>query len=184
MIKDYFTTPVGFYNFKVTETLRKDLIDASNKGFKNLWEDATLSKEMSNLYYFICNNVNEYSYKQNFKNYMSTVRPMMVESTMNWQYPGEWFALHSHTHSHIASVFYLCAPENCGDLLLVDPRGDNNWTDRIDHGVLNTSYEKIKPVEGLLVVFPAWLSHMVEPNTSEFVRISLVTNFYLKRQYS
>ena len=159
-------------------------MNASNKGFKHLWNDCELTNEMRDLYFFITNNVMEYSNRQNFKNYMSGVKPICVEATMNWQYPGKWFALHSHTHSHIASVFYVNAHEDCGDLCLVDPRGDNNWTDRIDRGVLNTSYERIQPKDGLLVVFPGWLSHMVEPNTSDKVRISIVTNFYLKRQYS
>lgn len=184
MIRDYFTTPVGFYEYNVTDTLIQDVINASNTGFTNLWNDIKLSSEMCKLYNFIENNVVEYSSKQNFKNYMETVKPLMVEATVNWQYPKQWFALHSHTHSHIATVFYVNTPDNCGDLLLVDPRGDNNWTDRVDRGVLNTSYERIKVKKGLLVVFPGWLTHMVEPNQSEEARIAIVTNYYLKRAYS
>lgn len=180
MIHDLFSTPLGVYNYPVSEDLCRDILEISKSDAYNIWSDVKLTTEVLRLKSFIENSCIEYT-QPYFNNYMSSARPVNVEGKINVQYPGDFFPVHSHTHAHISSVFYLITPENCGDLLLIDPRGDNNWTDRVDGKYSNVSYERVKPVEGMLLLFPSYLSHMVEPNKSDKMRVSVVTNFYMLR---
>jgi uncharacterized protein (TIGR02466 family) len=181
MIKDYFSTPVGFYQCNLTTSVIEDFMRASQSEFYNLWTDMKLTPDMSRVKQEIEGKCRDYV-SPHFSTYMSSARPVNIEGKINVQYPGNMFPLHSHSHCHVASILYLVTPENCGDLLLVDPRGDNNWTERVDGNYSNLSYERITPKEGLLVFFPGYISHMVEPNKSDKVRVSVVTNFYLSRK--
>ena len=36
---------------------------------------------------------------------------------------------------------------------------------------------RVKPIEGRIIMFPAWLWHSVEPNKSNDIRISVSFNF-------
>lgn len=180
MIKTLFSTPLGVYHYPVSDELRNDVIRTSESEFYNLWNDVRLTKEMFRLKNFIEDSCGDYI-SPLLNNYMQQAKPVNVEGKINIQYPNDFFPLHSHSHCHVASVYYVNTPDNCGDLLLVDPRGDNNWTDRVDGKYSNVSYEKITPTEGMLLFFPGYLMHMVEPNKSDKMRVSVITNFYMLR---
>ena len=94
---------------------------------------------------------------------------------------GEDLPLHSHEGYIFVMNYYVKCPPNCGDLLVVDPRGGINWgweTETQSRALTGIKYKRIKPVEGKLVIFPAFLMHMVEPNRSKEDRISIATNVH------
>lgn len=119
--------------------------------------------------------------KENASPYLEqayTFNPIMSRGWVNRQHPGNSLALHNHGDAILACTYYIKTPNNSGDLQLVDPRGGVNW-DLIKEGnVMGIKYKRIKPTEGKLVIFPAFLVHMVELNKSQTTRISLATNIY------
>ena len=179
MIKHMFSTPVGFYELPVSPEMRHEVMNATLLDFYDLWQ-IRLGQNLSLLKGQIQKNAEHYA-MQCFDNYMSKAKPVIVEGKINVQYPGDYFPLHSHSHAHIACVYYVTTPENGGKLLLVDPRGDTNWNDRIDGKYSNVSYQSIEPKQGMMIFFPSYVQHMVEPNKSDGVRVSVVTNLYMKR---
>jgi uncharacterized protein (TIGR02466 family) len=76
----------------------------------------------------------------------------------------------------MAVVYYIYTPENCGDLLLVDPRNAPLWDRISEDKVDGIKYQRIKPKNGKLILFPGYVGHMVEQNKSNDTRISLATN--------
>lgn len=98
--------------------------------------------------------------------------------------PGGMNRAHIHPNSLWAGVYYVKAPKNCGKLIIDDPRSaaslsrpalrEENVPERIWR---EKSYE---PVAGRLIMFPAWLTHCVDPNESDDTRISVSFNFLQK----
>ncbi len=87
-------------------------------------------------------------------------------------------------HSHIGKsllvgVYYLDVEDNSGDLLLHDPRGAVSWeklnfTPDDPKGWTGRTYHRIKPKNGLLIMFPGFLIHSVETNLNSKLRKSIV----------
>lgn len=80
----------------------------------------------------------------------------------------------------LVGVYYVSTPENCGDMLLHDPRGSIYWENLnfVPDDPFATkrtrTYHRIRPQSGLLVIFPSFLTHSVETNLSNQKRISIV----------
>jgi uncharacterized protein (TIGR02466 family) len=88
--------------------------------------------------------------------------------------------LHVHDHGGVivACVYYVKAPENSGDLLLIDPRGSVNWDWESKDGFDGAKYKRVKPKEGKLVIFPGYVLHAVDPNNSKEERVSIAINIH------
>lgn len=87
---------------------------------------------------------------------------------------------HEHPKSTFAGVFYIHAPENCGDLVLINPvTTHQHYIDPKTIEQFNefNSYSwKVKPESNKLVMFPAWVPHFTFPNESNDDRISIAFN--------
>jgi len=81
----------------------------------------------------------------------------------NAQRPGQFTSEHTHEELDelLSGVYYLSAPERSGDLILRD-------------GPLSIH---VTPAAGLFLFFPPNLSHRVETNRSDALRLSLAFNF-------
>jgi uncharacterized protein (TIGR02466 family) len=123
-----------------------------------------------------------------------------VRLTWNWNgwvnvLPGStWHQPHIHEKSTLSFVYYLKVDENIdraqltenalkgdirgGVLQFLDPRGSAPYMscETIDN--VFSSAVRIIPENGLLVLFPSFLSHFVAPITSEAVRISIAGNVF------
>lgn len=104
--------------------------------------------------------------------------PVLTRGWVNRQNPGQQLALHDHGGTLMACSYYIKSADNCGDLLLVDPRGGVNWEWIQEGNISGIKYKRITPKEGKLVIFPAYVLHMVEINKSQQTRISLATNVF------
>ena len=95
--------------------------------------------------------------------------------------PGGMNQPHIHPNSLFSGVYYVKSQPKAGRLKIYDPRpgvqlimptrksgdpGRDMWRDA-----------NIEPIEGRIVMFPAWLWHCVEPNQSNDIRISVSFNF-------
>jgi len=92
---------------------------------------------------------------------------------------------HFHPNCIISGVYYLKCPENCGDIVFLD----NNYNYKnycVNVSPLKTfTYprdHKIKPEEGMIVLFPSWLPHKTEYNQSDQDRIMFAFNLVPTRE--
>lgn len=119
----------------------------------------------------------------------------LIEAAFDWRVnawvnvnpPGASNALHGHPGAYWSAVYYVddggAGEGDGGELYFQDPRGvlpamhDPLLRFRVE-GCLSAGYiEAIKPRPGLLVVFPAWLLHAVDPFRGTRPRVSIAFNF-------
>jgi uncharacterized protein (TIGR02466 family) len=113
--------------------------------------------------------------------------PMRVNAWVNVNPPGASNALHGHAGAFWSAVYYVddgdAGGDNGGELFFHDPRGllpamhDPLLRFRIEGCVTAGYTEKITPQSGLLVVFPSWLLHAVDPFHGNRPRVSIAFNF-------
>lgn len=93
---------------------------------------------------------------------------------------GDYNSLHNHPQQHLAAVYYVKAPSFGGAgtpdglLELRDPRPAAGFN---GHTTLFSAYPvRLAPEPGMLVMFPAFVDHMVHPHHGADERISLAIN--------
>jgi len=84
---------------------------------------------------------------------------------------------HRHSRSTFSVVFYFKTPENCGNIIFERPDLLNEFNDFDEQSEYNYPDWFITPQKNLLIAFPAFLRHGVEPSQSDEERISLAINF-------
>jgi uncharacterized protein (TIGR02466 family) len=99
-----------------------------------------------------------------------------LQSWVNLHDRGGFNFLHMHEAALLSGSFYLTVPNGSGALAFRDPRAG------VLHGVIKGSVPnghadiKLKPSTGLLVLFPSWMEHYVEPHESDEPRICIAFN--------
>ena len=101
-----------------------------------------------------------------------------IFSWVNINSNSDYNTRHSHfnTSNFLSGVYYVSVPENSGKIGFYDPRP---WmTDTPDNVYFHGGHRcyKIQPEEGMVIFFPPWLEHDVEPNKSNEERISIAFN--------
>ena len=88
---------------------------------------------------------------------------------------------HHHGNSALSAAYYVRAPKDCGDIVFYDPRPAPVFSHPIAKkpNILNATVNSITPDEGLLVLFPSYLDHSVNPNLSSDQRIVISFNVNL-----
>lgn len=99
-----------------------------------------------------------------------------LQSWVNLHDRGGFNFLHMHEASLLSGSFYLEVPAGSGTLCFRDPRPG------VTHGRVKGSVPnghadvRLKPSTGLLVLFPCWMEHYVEPHDSDEPRICIAFN--------
>ncbi len=99
-----------------------------------------------------------------------------LQSWINVHDKGGFNFLHVHEGSYLSGTFYVRVPPGAGGLMFRDPRPG------VIHGALKgaaaNGYRDIRlqPEDGLLVLFPCWLEHFVEPHAGEASRMAIAFN--------
>jgi uncharacterized protein (TIGR02466 family) len=176
---EWWSTPVWeidtglnyLFNDKLLEELNGTIPKNSRT---NLWEYSTpcLNILKDKIFESLDNTVTEYF--PDFYPY----NPCIMFGWINENSKGVGNPLHDHGGSLLTCTYYVKSPADCGDLLLVDPRGGVNWEWLEDGGIRGIKYKRVKPKEGKLVLFPAYVLHEVEKNMSDDKRISITTNIH------
>ncbi len=88
---------------------------------------------------------------------------------------------HHHGNSSLSAAYYVEAPPQCGDIVFYDPRPAPVFSHPIANkpNLLNATVNSITPESGLLVLFPSYLDHSVNPNLSDQKRIVISFNINL-----
>ena len=96
---------------------------------------------------------------------------------------GAWNQKHHHSNSDLSAAYYVSAHENCGDIVFYDPRPAPVYKNPITKNPnnLNATVNSIKPEAGMLVLFPSYLEHSVNPNMSDKKRIVISFNINLEK---
>lgn len=102
--------------------------------------------------------------------------PFRLQSWINMHDRGGFNFLHVHEGSLLSGSFYLKVPPGSGKFVFRDPRPG------VIHGYVKgavpNGYSDIQlaPDTGLLVLFPCWMEHFVEPHNSDEPRIAVAFN--------
>lgn len=103
-------------------------------------------------------------------------RAFYLQSWINLHDRGGFNFLHLHEGSLLSGSFYLQVPPGSGEFVFRDPRPG------VIHGFIKgpvpNGYVDIHlaPSDGLLVLFPCWIEHYVEPHDSDEPRITIAFN--------
>jgi len=86
--------------------------------------------------------------------------------------PGSFNRAHIHPGSVWSGVYYVAAPENCGDIEFTDPRTENliKQASFVPNETRpREAWTKVRftPRPGKMILFPSWLYHSVDPNLTE-----------------
>jgi len=104
---------------------------------------------------------------------LPTQNPKVAQMWYNVNVKGDWNSLHNHSGEyHIAGVYYVTVPKHSGRLVLRDPR-PGNISNLLYNDYSRGEYLYIQPKEGLLILFPSYLDHFVEPSQTDEERISI-----------
>jgi uncharacterized protein (TIGR02466 family) len=103
-------------------------------------------------------------------------RRFTLQSWINLHDRGGFNFLHLHEGSLLSGSFYLEVPPGSGALVFRDPRPG------VIHGLIKGGVHNghadihLQPSTGLLVLFPCWLEHYVEPHEGDAPRICIAFN--------
>jgi uncharacterized protein (TIGR02466 family) len=91
---------------------------------------------------------------------------------------GDFHSRHEHANSVLSGIFYLKVPEGSSPIRFYDPRNHGKFLNLPveEWAYTNWEYFNVQPKDGLLLVWPAWLSHEVTANNSIEGRTTCVFN--------
>jgi len=177
MIHNLFATPVLTEVYDNPDFLNSALLQEAegNYGFE-LFDLDTLS--VNTLKNWIKVHVDGMAKEYDFTYSKITGRQNIIK-------PFESDTPHHHIgKSTLVGVYYADVPINSGDILLHDPRGPMVWNNlgfNPNDPIATKSarcYHRVKPHNGLLLLFPGSLVHSVETNLSNQNRTSIVINVH------
>ena len=107
--------------------------------------------------------------------------PRLGNMWANINYKDGYNKPHVHPNTLFSGVYYIKTSPNCGKLVCNDPRPgiQTVMPARIKGTPPKDLWREVHldPIEGRIIIFPAWLWHGVEPNQSNDIRISVSFNF-------
>ena len=198
----FFATPIFFKDLPNSKELNKNLLrhikqwkKRDEKGIKRSnslgWHSAV---DMHNRKEY--NPLTEELFKMQHEifeaeGYNKNTEPVCDNMWANVNYKYSHNKNHVHPGAQWSGVYYIQTPKDCGHIWFTDPCGQRH----IDMPIMEPKKEKpvhywrevhYQPIEGRLIMFPAWLVHEVAPNLSKLKgdkhwRISVSFNF--KQRY-
>jgi uncharacterized protein (TIGR02466 family) len=141
----------------------------------NLFQKFT--PELENLYEIIVQLVSDYVVELSPTKSQVKVEPFAWANVLN---KGGYHSVHNHPNCHLSGVYYINTGEpdpdnlNSGLIAFSDPRAGAGMVSSsyLDFGA---SYQ-YRPEPGILLMFPAYLSHWVHPFTGKGQRITVSFN--------
>lgn len=92
-------------------------------------------------------------------------------------YPkGAWVPLHDHKIMEWSGVYYVSAPNNCGDIVFTDPKEYALAAEPPNTRWRGNYKQRFSPQDGKLILFPSYVKHETMPNNSDEDRIIISFN--------
>ncbi len=115
----------------------------------------------------------------------------VVQGWANINRFGDYHDYHNHPGAYLSGTYYVKVPDRQrtehnrpdvrpGCITLYDPRYCANMI-AIEGDPYMVAEHTVRPVPGLLLMWPAFVNHFVHPNLSEEPRISISFNIVLRR---
>lgn len=171
MITNLFSTPIAYQRFEL------DIIPNFEKGWEKLWEEKLLAPKLKN---FVDEQVNKYFETCGFKDTTLSEYHVWINRLEG---VGQHIIPHNHGTALVGWVYYVDVPENSGDIVFLNPKGNNSWDYfyRVENPRAPAEHNllyKFRPQNGDLVIFPGWITHYVEPNNTNQQRISIAGEYH------
>lgn len=113
----------------------------------------------------------------NHLKYSKNLTPQILNTWANLTPPGGHWDSHFHSPAPIAGAFYLDAPPGVGNLVLEHPLETLLACQPFEFDLEPRHYDHVVNVfSGKLVLFPGWLRHRTQVNTSSENRLILGVN--------
>ena len=186
MREDWFSTPVWFFNNKMTK-LTKELILGDIDEYINKHTTASQSNRLgyqsgevpyyhSSLKLFNTDILPSISIELKHDLNLDHIKLTSMWFNDNWE--GAYNNTHVHPKSDLSGVWYInipnpttWRPDQCGIFTMYDPRPGAQLS-----GEEFQSTVKVEPEEGKIIIFPSWVPHSVGPNLTDERRISVSFN--------
>jgi len=97
---------------------------------------------------------------------------MWANINRRWNYNSR----HSHPSALLSGVYYVAAPQDCGNIVFFRSDGLLETTDLTFGNEIFSAGVEVPAKEGLLVLFPAWVPHEVKQSHTDEPRISISFN--------
>jgi uncharacterized protein (TIGR02466 family) len=181
----YFPTMVFQYDVEICEQLNKTLLDLtyaerdtgvadnkSNTASLGSWHSAT-GLHKNSAYEPLLAEVN--SALSRISEELSYATDQILKVTSMWSIinpPGNGNRAHVHPGSLWSGVYYVQASDSGGKIEFIDPRtalimNQPKYRDKKKRPRECRTKVTFKPVAGRMFIFPSWLYHGVDPNTSK-----------------
>ena len=181
-----FTQSIVGEKFK-DEELKKEILselklsEESNNGRSFSNRGGFQTKDIENIK--ILKTLGDKVCKLMFDHYKINTRYIQISNLwINKNNKGDFNDTHVHPNSHFSGVYYVDASTKGGTLKFIND--DTKVFASLGRFIEDDSdfFEtyQIKPEEDLLILFPSYLKHMVEPHYDEKARISVSFNINLK----
>lgn len=179
--KEFWSTPIWSTSLKLdNQKLGDDILKLSEKfpsvhksNFGGWQSDNLIGTDVINdLHFEILKYTNEIVDKQNKLNQpMKTLYVDQIWANVNKK--NDYNEVHQHGDYILSGIYYVRTPENCGELVIRDPRDRALSGATFYYSMLDNELLYIKPKAGALILFPCFLDHWVRPNKSDKERISI-----------
>jgi uncharacterized protein (TIGR02466 family) len=167
------------YNFSTS--LKNSRIRTNVGGFQSNDLDFLNEKKLKPFIKDLIKNTNKFCKLFSFR---SNLKPYIDNLWININGYKDFNQPHNHPNSIVSGAFYINVPENSGNIVFHNSAFDLmyplNYVSIDSFNQYNSSNWWIKPENNLLILFPSWLKHHVEPNLSNEKRISISFNILLK----
>jgi len=114
----------------------------------------------------------------NFLKAAGNAKPAINQCWANINTKYSYNVTHCHANSYYSGAYYVKVPDDSGDIVFYDPRPQlDALRTLVTEVTMHTAPEvRFKPQEGMVIIFPSWLMHRVEPNMSDEERVSIAFN--------
>lgn len=114
-------------------------------------------------------------------NYRHNAQISILASWANQHLKGDWTGDHTHCggaeQSHISAVYYFKKPMGSGNIQFVDPLEYVKRMVPIHHYSEMDSYQEVFAEQYDLILFPSWLKHRTQKNTTDQERVAISINY-------
>lgn len=193
-----FSTPLWVTHIPNSTPLNEQLFNVRGKvkyGIDYFNVDNTAIKQLKD---YVTNFVNN-SLMTYYDTNESFLHDIILTGRQNPILPNGLDTPHYHPGALLVGVYYIQVPMMSGDILLHDPRGSVRWEDPIvcslkshktdasiakEMGGISPSmyrpFHRLTPRPGTLIMHPGYVTHQVETNLSNELRMSVALTINLK----
>jgi|APGre2960657423_1045063.scaffolds.fasta_scaffold00101_6 hypothetical protein len=200
--KSLFSTPLWVTQVPESAMLNEQLFNIRNQIKYEIDYFSINEPAIKQLKEHVTNFVNS-SLMSYYETDESFLHDMVLTGRQHSILPNKLDSPHHHLSSMLVLVYYIQVPALSGDILFHDPRGSVRWEDpmlcslkshKTDISIAKETgkvspqmfrpFHRLTPKPGTLIMHPGYVTHQVEPNLSNDVRLSIAISIHAKsRKY-